>query len=384
MPSLKKIHKKIKEQEIIEHLIEAINLYTPSYQEAPIISQFVNILQDEGVAVQLQAVPDPQGQQNRANIIVNLGPPPPKLLWVGHLDTVKLWYDTDHEARPVNERIYGLGSSDMKGGCVAALQTILALHRSGVNLQEGVAFAFVVGEEEEGDGATELMKSVQAPYTVIGEPSSLRPCLSYYSYMEVLLSSQGNRAHAAMPEVGDNAIQAHLKWMLEILERSKNLQKKSQLAINPREIQGGRSDFAVADSCEAVLDFHFSPKIKKEEISQIIKKSKKVAARSYPRINLKNQITWWSPGYLLNEKNLQDKHLIQHLQHAYQINNITWKPDIFRSHSDADILHQSGTAPVILGPGNLASAHRRDEFVDKDQVIQAAYIYTSLVHSMCS
>lgn len=203
---------------MVSLLIEAINSYSPSFAESQTVEIFSAALDQAGIAYTLQPVPWAAGDDSRANLIVQLGPSPLELLLVGHVDTIGVWHEGDHGARREGNRIYGLGAADMKGGCVALLEALMSVVSAGVDMHQGIGVALVVGEEETGDGAQELIKTVSAPLTVIGEPTALVPCIAHYGYLETRLVSSGQRAHAAVPEAGDNAINAMLAWMMHIIE----------------------------------------------------------------------------------------------------------------------------------------------------------------------
>jgi acetylornithine deacetylase len=84
-------------------------------------------------------------------------------------------------------------------------------------------------------------------------------------------------------------------------------------------------------------------------------------------------------GYQLPEKGS----LIGALRDVYSSHSLTWDPQVFRSHSDANILWAAGTKSIILGPGRLEKAHVPDEAVSFDQVQQAAQIYLDLLTLLC-
>ena len=84
-------------------------------------------------------------------------------------------------------------------------------------------------------------------------------------------------------------------------------------------------------------------------------------------------------GYRVEEEGL----LCQILKQAYRNRGLTWQPGTFQSHSDANLLKQGGCQPVILGPGQLARAHTRDEAVLFEQVAAAAELYREMLGMGC-
>jgi acetylornithine deacetylase len=107
-----------------------------------------------------------------------------KNLFLGHIDTVAAYNLENYLFNDSNGCIYGLGTADMKGGCVAMIEAFLCAAKLN-KLPESTVLALVVGEEENGDGT------------------------------KALLETYGERRHAAMSRYGSNAIKAMLDFLLK-------------------------------------------------------------------------------------------------------------------------------------------------------------------------
>ena len=70
-------------------LVEAVGVYSPSYEEEPAAKVFAARLEQAGLAVERQPVAPGAGGAPRHNLLVRLGPQPPAMLWVGHMDTIE-------------------------------------------------------------------------------------------------------------------------------------------------------------------------------------------------------------------------------------------------------------------------------------------------------
>ncbi len=384
LPEMKKnivvVIDKINRDRITNLLVDAVNSYSPTFAETQAIHDFAAALGQAGITYSFQPVPWASGDDERANLLVHLGPAPLALLLVGHVDTVELWHEGEHGARMAGDNLYGLGAADMKGGCVAMVEALTAVVESDISLERGLCAAFVVGEEEDGDGAEALVKRVNAPLTVIGEPTNLAPCINHFGYLETRLVVNGQRAHAALPEEGANAIHAMLAWMMHIIAQSEKLPFAQQLAVNPREIHGGEPYFVVAERCEVMIDFHVPPHVKKRELDEAIRKAKNVTASSHPHVELFYEHLSWASGFSHHDGDTR----LHPLRSAYRHLELPWQPTAFRSHSDANVFNATGTLPVVCGPGDLAVAHGRNEFVSISDVEQAARLYAALICEACT
>ncbi|MFP4417130.1 MAG: M20 family metallopeptidase [Chitinispirillaceae bacterium] len=361
-------------------LIDAVNQYSPSYAEAPATKVFALALKKAGIPTTLQRVTSEHNLSERANIIASIGPPPTELLLVGHVDTIDLWHSGTHKARVEGDRLSGLGSADMKSGCAAIVEALCAVSESGLPLCKGVSIALVVGEEEYGDGSEALLKKIESPITIIGEPTRLTPCISHSGYLEARLVSKGQRVHAALPENGCNAIDAMLRWVLHISQMcAEHSSTGETIAVNPREIRGGEAGFVVAEHCEAFIDFHLPPTVSYDQIQTIIVEARKNVLAEYCEASLEYEKYYWSPGFQRYENDA----CFSKLKKAFNRAGFSWQPSVFRSHSDAGLFHRNGSLTVVCGPGDLAAAHSRDEWVSLEEVERAAHIYTAIILDLC-
>lgn len=137
----------------------------------------------------------------------------PKLLFDGHIDTVpvedeKKWQYPPFEAQIHDGKIYGRGTSDMKGA-VAAMVAAAGYFAQDLdkNFCGDVYCAGVVHEEcFEGVAAREISKMVEPDYVVIGEASNLNLKIGQRGRAEIVLESFGQSCHSANPEKGINAV----------------------------------------------------------------------------------------------------------------------------------------------------------------------------------
>ena len=118
-----------------------MRVYSPSYAEEPVAQVFEARLQEAGLAVERQAVPPRPGGPARANLLVRLGPQPPAMLWVGHLDTIEALHGFA-PPRVAGDALHGLGAADMKGGCAAMVEAAAPCTGPGCPWPGGCAWAW--------------------------------------------------------------------------------------------------------------------------------------------------------------------------------------------------------------------------------------------------
>jgi acetylornithine deacetylase len=347
-----------------------IDIYSPSGKEEEILAYLYAYLKRHRLPVIRQPV-----DECRYNLVVVPPDSDIRLALIGHLDTV-VAYDFDHYGcEEQGDLIQGLGAADMKGGCAALVEAYVSLweeEHSGL----AAALALVVGEEEEGDGAERLARDFHFPWAIIAEPTDLRPCLSHYGYLEIQLSSRGQRLHASLANRSQNPVQSMLSLLLHMTRYLE--EERPEAVYNIRDLLSTRAGFVVSDWCEAWIDIHLPPKLPIGEITRDLEVIVSQAQNDHPLLEASIRFTNMHSGYELPEKGL----VIEALHDLYAKRSLPWAPEPFGSHSDANLLWASGVKPVLLGPGCLDKAHAPDESVSFQQVNEAAEIYRELLRSL--
>lgn len=154
----------------------------------------------------------------------------PRLLFIGHTDTVHVegwrehWAGTEREdpfgAAIVDGAIWGRGAGDLKAGICSAVAALDLIDRSGLRLKGDIAFAFV-GDEESGEpgtgvsaGVKDYAARIQAgsvarpDFVVYVEPTKLAVYSSQIGFFIADVTITGKSAYFGMPELGRDALKA--------------------------------------------------------------------------------------------------------------------------------------------------------------------------------
>ncbi len=349
-----------------------IDIYSPSGKEEEILAYLHGYLKRRGLPVIRQPVDD-----SRYNLVVVPSELDIRLALIGHLDTV-VAYDLEHYGyEEDDDLIIGLGAADMKGGCAAMVESYLSLWDAGIQ-KLPVALTLVVGEEEEGDGAEQLMEEYHFPWAIVAEPTDLCPCLSCYGYMEIQISTRGRRVHASLASQKQNPIESMLHILLQISQYM--MQKRPEGVCNIRDLLSTQAGFAVPEWCEAWLDVHLPPNAAIGEVSLELEELVEEISKKNSQIDTSIRLATVEGGYELPEKGS----VVEALRKVYSQHSQPWEPRAFASHSDANQLWASGVKPILLGPGQLAKAHAPEESVPFQQVVVAAELYRDLILSLIS
>ncbi len=189
------------------------------------------------------------------------------LLFLGHTDTVPfLGMENPLSGHMEGNYLWGRGSVDMKGGLAAAVQAVIALARSGVELEKGIAVAATIDEESEHRGAYQLaQQKIRADYCIVPEPSANQILLGCKGTAPIRIDVQGVLAHASNPWLGVSAIQKAAQLILELYAMPMKELEIGELnltirgTMNVGVIQGGTAYNNVADKCSLYLDRRMVP-----------------------------------------------------------------------------------------------------------------------------
>lgn len=145
----------------------------------------------------------------------------PTLLFDAHMDTVDVvpreaWSFDPFGGEVVGGRIYGRGSSDMKGALAAMIHAAASLDRS--RLAGRVVVSASVGEELiEGAALRTVMDQYEPDWVVIGEASNLDLVRAGRGRAEFGLETRGEPSHASQPHRGVNAVH-EMRRVIEQIE----------------------------------------------------------------------------------------------------------------------------------------------------------------------
>lgn len=357
---------RINQRRLQQLLRKMVNIYSPPGKENDLVDFLYSYLKRHGLPVVRQAV-----DEDRHNLIIEPDDVEAELVLVGHIDTVEAYDLESIEFSLEGDLAAGLGTADMKGGCAAMIETFLTLWENG-HTNCPVALALVVGEEDYGDGAQRLVREYNFSAAIVGEPTDLRPCLSHYGYLEIQLTTQGQRVHASLAPQANNAATAMLRLLLAYIEYFDR--ELVDGVYNLRDLTSARSGFAVPDSCEAWIDLHLPALTNMGQLTFQLEELHANYLKANDACEAAIHFNTIHSGYELPQKGP----LVECLEKIFEQQKLPFSPASFPSHSDANTLWAAGIKPILLGPGQLEKAHAAEECVPLSQVNQAAQMYLEL------
>ncbi|MEE8280894.1 MAG: M20/M25/M40 family metallo-hydrolase, partial [Gammaproteobacteria bacterium] len=245
--------------ELIE--IPSVSSVTPDWDmpNQPVIDRLAERLEAGGWRVELIEVPDKPG---KTNLLATLGRGDGGLVLSGHTDTVpcdpQLWSSDPFALAERDNRLYGLGTADMKSFLALAMTACAGIDTAA--LKAPLMLLATADEESSMAGARALVAAGQpkARFAVIGEPTGLKPVRMHKGILMEAIRVEGRSGHSSDPSLGANALEGMHQIIAALLRWRDRLQAQSSDAafavpvstMNLGHIRGGDNPNRICGSCE--------------------------------------------------------------------------------------------------------------------------------------
>jgi acetylornithine deacetylase len=306
-----------------------------------------------------------------------------ELALVGHTDTVP--YDPHWaEATNLTERdgkLYGRGSCDTKGFIAAALTALETIDRSRLN--KPLALIFTADEEIGLRGAKKLAeaKPLRVRYSIVGEPTSLKPIRAGkgYSLAEVIV--KGREAHSAYPSLGASAVFRAARLINRLESIATQLKETQYEAFDPPYttlniglIHGGSAKNVLAGECRFTLEWRPIPTQSSEHMLSLFKAAIEEEKKADPDFRCEVDANRQDTGF----ETSPNSPLIKLLE---RLTGIEAGTVAFGTEGAQMML--LGSESVVIGPGDIREAHRTGEFVPVAELERCAEILKHAVEEIC-
>jgi acetylornithine deacetylase len=308
----------------------------------------------------------------RPNCIGELGDGDgPTLVFCGHLDTVSTEGMTiePHEALLQDGRVYGRGSSDMKGGVAAIL--CAAAELAAAPFPGKVILALVADEEYASIGAQHFVANHKADACILTEPSAGRLILAHKGFVWAELVTTGRAAHGSRWDLGVSAIarMGRIITALETFDRTE-LRARTHPLVGPASLHcsvvgGGTGLSTYAERCSLQVERRTLPG---EGTAQVMEELRRVVEQTGEQAETR---------CLLDRPPLtcdRDAAVAQALRRAAEA--ITGAPPEESGVSywmDAALFANAGIPAIDYGPRGVGD-HEPIEWVDLESVVRCSRV----------
>lgn len=337
-------------------------------------------------------------EQRKANLYATVGPDDrPGVCLSGHTDVVPVdGQDWDNDPFTLVERdgkLFGRGTSDMKSFIAIALAHVPEMIERGLETPVHLAFSY---DEEVGHlGAKrliELLKDfpIKPAMCIVGEPTSLGVVIGHKGKKKARISVRGFEAHSSLTHQGVNAIEYAAQLISFIQDMAHRWQKEGPFdedfdvpfcTMQVGLIQGGTAPNIVPKDCAFDMEIRHLPDVDPEVYFDEI--------RRYAKEELEPRMQAVSPeaGFDFDEP---DRNLALSTRPDEEVVTFVKKLAGQNDHgkvgfgTEAGLFQQrAGIPTVVCGPGDIAQAHKPNEFISLEQVQKGEAFIQRLMDYVC-
>jgi acetylornithine deacetylase len=366
--------------DVVELAKALIAFPSPSQQSNEAVATYLaTLLRELGFNVEELSYLD--GDKRKTSLVATKGSGAGGLGIFSHSDTVPGDPDGWEPFSPKIEgdRLIGRGATDMKGAVAASI--VAAAPYSAEQLRHPITLVITADEEVGYGGAKQVAAESQTlaknwpTYGIIGEPTSMRPVYAHKGGIRIRVTAHGVAAHTST----DKGISANFliaPFLAEMAEL--NALVKSEPRFQNTEFDPPTNGFnlvlsdgntaANVTAAKTVCTVGFRPMpndSRDEVIDRVLASAKKY--------NLEADWYVHEPFYVDRNSPLIKAALAATGLPAAETVPFGTEAAIFKDHAQL----------VILGPGDIAQAHTKGEWIAIEQLHRAVEIYRQLIDHFC-
>lgn len=318
---------------------------------------------------------------DKANLFATIGPRDKAgVALSGHTDVVPVtgqsWDSDPFHMSERNGRLYGRGTTDMKGFLACVLAAVPDLKRR--NLATPIHIAFSYDEEVGCTGVRPMIarlgRELPKPRMVIvGEPTSMTVVDAHKGPVRWQATISGRAAHSSMAPLGVNAIH-YAGTIIEELKRIEHELKQTTVdgrfdppyaTLQVTEISGGTASNIVPVTCTMGFEVRATPDLDVDAIEARLQRfvtetclppMRAIAPEADIDIRTTNCVPPFGADRSSEVVSLAMKLAGQNTTHAVSY------------ATEAGLFQNAGAPSVVCGPGDIAQAHTANEWIAESEL----------------
>lgn len=322
----------------------------------------------ESFGAKVTLAPGPEG--DRANLFATIGPAHvPGFILSGHVDVVPAgetdWTSDPFALRADGQRLYGRGASDMKGFLACALAALPAL--AAAPLAQPIHLAFSYDEEAGCRGVRHLIdllpRLCEKPEgCIVGEPSGMRAIRAHKGKAAARIEIHGRAGHSSRPDLGLNAIHAMAEVLAEAVRSAERLKAgpfnanfaPSYSSLQIGTVTGGQALNVIPNLCVAEIEARAIAGVSPTALLEhVLAAAAKLSDRGF---KVKSDLLSEYPALSL-AADAPLARLLEELTGEEPLAAVSYG-------TEAGLYQAAGVEAIICGPGDIARAHRADEYIE--------------------
>ena len=337
-------------------------------------------------------------EKTKASLHCRIGPSTNDgVILSGHTDVVPVegqdWDTNPFELIDKGDgKLYGRGSCDMKGFIACCLAVLPEMVKA--DLKTPIYFAFSYDEEIGCLAGSELAKAfndfyVEKPkYAIIGEPSRLEPIVGQKGIYILETYVNGSAGHSSRIKKEVSAIHETTRLILWLENKMNQLIADGRIdnrfepphsSLHVGLFNGGIAPNVIADKAKFYWDLRTIPM---DSVTEIInefeaycKEREKELQKIFPAFSIKTIENHPPVPHLDTKENADVVDFIKRISGKTKLNTVSYASEVGQFANE-------GFQSVICGPGDIAQAHRPNEFIEKEQLVKGLEMLRNLIKEL--
>lgn len=361
----------------------------------PLLHFVRDLLGQAGVDCDL--IPDPTGE--KANLLAVIGPRDrPGVVVSAHVDVVpaegQTWTRPPFRLTAEGTRLYGRGTTDMKGFVACAIEAALAAAKRPL----ATPFILALSHDEEvgcrgvGSMIDRIAATLPRPsWCLVGEPSLMRPVVGHKGKVALRTTARGRALHSACAPLTLNAIHLAVEMVGAIRAEQAKAAAEGPFdadyevpcsTLHAGRIAGGVQVNVVADSC--TLDWEIRslagdpPEARLARLAVAAEAILAPHRAAFPEAALLTERLWDYPGLAT----LPSDPVVARIRALTGDNGPTGKVPF--GTEGGLFSTRLGVPTVVCGPGSMAQGHTPDEFIERAELARAQAMLARLLDTLAT
>lgn len=322
---------------------------------------------------------------SKANLFATLGDESQAggIVLSGHTDVVPVegqdWSSDPFRVEERDGRLYGRGTSDMKSFLAVALAHVPAFLRDGPKVP--VHFALSYDEEVGCLGVRPMIESIirtlpKPQVVIVGEPSSMKVVNAHKGIQSYQTTVTGLEYHSSQTHLGVSAIQYATDLISFLMGLAAEMRERGDpsgrfippyTTISVGLIKGGTAVNIIPRKCTFLWECRTLPDADPEEIiarfnahaeNELLPRMRAL----YPEARIETVTRAQSPGLAALDGDPGET-LVMKLAQCNSAEAVSY-------NTEAGLFQLADIPTVVCGPGDIAQAHKPDEFIELSQIAE--------------
>lgn len=321
----------------------------------------------------------------KANLFATLGDEtePGGIVLSGHTDVVPVegqdWSSDPFGIVEKDGRLFGRGTSDMKSFIAIALAHVPTFLKGGPKVPVHLALSY---DEEVGClGVRPMIESIirtmpRPQVVIVGEPSSMKVVNAHKGIQSYTTKVTGLEFHSSQTHLGVSAIQYAVELISFLMTLAAEMRERGDASgrfsppyttINVGTIRGGTALNIIPKSCSFLWEYRSLPDADPSEIvtrfntyaeEEVLPRMRAV----FPGAKIETVARAQSPGLAALDGDPGET-LVMKLAQCNSAEAVSY-------NTEAGLFQLADIPTVVCGPGDIAQAHKPDEFIELSQIAE--------------